>query len=178
MHFYVFLTGCTSKKGSDIVQFLSKFNGKELVAGLGLGYHVVIDGHFLPDYPVNLYKQGLFHHSVDTIMGFNSHEGAMFIFEMARPLKTLDMQRAEMILNQLIKVMFFRKNPKADAIIDVLKDTYFPKNNDREDILKGLVDLHGDLLFVAPTVYCVELLKSHKGMVASQDPKYLYLGFN
>ena len=66
-----------------MLKILSTKSSDELVKLMGDGFSPVIDGSYLPDWPHNLYEAKKIH-NCDVLIGFNSHEGAQFIWGRTR----------------------------------------------------------------------------------------------
>ena len=87
-------------------------------------YQPTVDGTFLPDFPENLFKLDYLHKAIDVIYGFNSDEGAMFIYGLNGFQLIRNRQEAERILDQLVDKMFFRGSAKCEQIKQVLRREY------------------------------------------------------
>lgn len=147
-------------KGStsdDIVDFLKNFSGEELVKHLGGGFSAVLDDFYMPAEPSLLYSPGN-PHPVQLLLGFNSHEGAKFIFDLAKSKTIPDKKNAMDLLEHIIKKMFFRGSPVGEQIVKLAQEEYMKPS---EDYVQGLTDLYGDLLFIAPSILIADL---HSGI--------------
>ena len=122
---------------------------------LGEGYQPVIDGFYMPDYPTSLYSLGQFNRNVDLMLGFTENEGAVFIFGMVPSLgiTTLDnIDTAMNLIDFVVDKSLFRGAPNRDKIKKVISDEYLQGARSHEDFMKGLIEMYGDLLFVAPSI--------------------------
>ncbi len=147
-----------------MIQFLNTKSGIELVEIFGDGFCPVVDNHFLLDDPWTLYSSGQFH-PVDLMAGFTSHEGAFFLFNLFlgvdsnTEFESVDM--AKVAVDLMIKKVQFRRHPRADEISKAVWQEYFLEGQlDSRLLIQTLVELFGDLVFVAP---CIQTADWHAG---------------
>ena len=101
------------------------------------------------------------------MLGFNSDEGAMFIYGLNnwKPIRTREV--AESLLDILIDVSFFRGSKHGAAIKELLRNEYWTDENTSRNWTHGLVQMYGDLLFVAPSLKMAELQNKLSECVAN-----------
>ena len=125
------------------------------------GFNPTIDGTYLTESPQRSLDAGKFH-NIDMMLGFNTHEGIGFIQEMARSKTVKSYDVALRIVEDTIKVRFFRGNPNGTAIVSAILDEYKvkEKRDKAEELMETLVDMYGDVLFALPSV---RLANIHSG---------------
>ena len=153
---------------------MRSLSAEELRNVCGDEYQPTVDGTFLPDFPENLFKLDYLHKTIDVIYGFNSDEGAMFIYGLNGFQLIRNRQEAERILDQLVDKMFFRGSAKCEQIKHVLRREYLSDGDTAERLTHGLIQLHGDLLFVAPTFQCAALSSQQGNRCISADGSRRY----
>ena len=151
------ILGFSGQDGKEIVEFLSNMSAEEILEVCGSDYQPTIDGSFLPDFPEVLYTSKHLKKNVDVMYGFTSDEGAMFIFAMNSFQPISSQQNADDILHLVIDKMFFRGSGKCPQIRSLVAKEYLRGAASSENWTKGLVQTHGDLLFVAPTFKAAKL---------------------
>lgn len=158
---YLILGFKGSTSSEEMLDFLSTKSTEDIIDKLGEGFNPVMDGYFLPEFPKQLYAKGLVH-PVDLLVGFNSHEGANFIFDLAKTKSVTTLDKAQELVDFVIKNIFFRGNSRADDVCRAIWQEYFKGGTleTEDDITLALVDMYGDLLFISPTI---EIINLHKG---------------
>ena len=81
----------------------------------------------------------------------------MFVFGMNGFQPITSQENAEDILKTIIDKMFFRGSSKSAQIKSLVRSEYLRDAKTPEQWTKGLVQAHGDLLFVAPTFKAAQL---------------------
>ena len=144
------VAGFTSTDGHEIIKFLKSKSSDDIVEIMGVGFSPVLDHYFFKDMPENLYAKGSFK-PVDHIIGFNSDEGTQFIFAFAGKKHIPTREEARTLVKHIIEKMFFRGSPNMKKITEAAIDQYVDSKPENE-MTQSLVDLYGDMLFVASSV--------------------------
>ena len=135
---------------------------------MGEGFSPVVDGVFLKSSPLTIYKNKAFQPK-ECILGFNSDEGATFVFGALKKTEVKSLQEAKMYIDLAVKTAFFRGHERADHISRLIVSEYLDgvKEGDSERITRALTDFHGELLFVAPII---KLATMHSGWLVVLVP--------
>lgn len=144
-----------------MVDFLKDKPTTEIVKRLEGGFSPVIDGQYLTEEPMTSLKAGRFQ-KVPIVLGFTKHEGTGFVFDIAQNTQVGDYETAVKVVNETVKVRFFRGNPNADAIVDAILNEYNIKEmvGNPDKLTEALVDMYGDLFFVMPAFAMADLHSS------------------
>lgn len=143
--------GAEVKNGREIVEFLSDKSSTDIVKMLGEGFNPTVDGVFLSDVPLNLYRSGKFN-PIDVIIGFNTNEGMQFIERLKQRFSIFPKESAENLLKTIVFNQFYRGRPNADEIYRTLHSTYIEKASSALELQQKLVEVYGDILFILPAL--------------------------
>lgn len=111
----------------------------------------VVDGHFLPDLPENLFNTGKFHSEVDVITGFTDNEGAMmamFLPQLVQNGTSLDTFKYLVTKG----LLYAREKSKLIEDFILFEYTHHADPDDKAAHRQSLMDVIGDAYFVAPAL--------------------------
>nr|XP_058954999.1 uncharacterized protein LOC131782294 [Pocillopora verrucosa] len=111
----------------------------------------VVDGHFLPDLPENLFNTGKFHSEVDVITGFTDNEGAMmamFLPQLVQNGTSLDTFKYLVTKG----LLYAREKSKLIEDFILFEYTNHADPDDKAAHRQSLMDVIGDAYFVAPAL--------------------------
>ena len=118
----------------------------------------MIDGSFLPDHPLTLYKTGAFT-PVPLITGFNANEGHCFV----NMLEINTKEEARSTIQKLFRNLNMFSEPLSELERELVQLTFdlYIKDTADDRLLEVTGQVLGDALFVAPS-YEVARLHSRK----------------
>lgn len=170
---------CTSTLGLSLVECARGKPVKEIIEGQEgvshANYHgpldilgPVVDSHFLPDLPENLFKTEKFHSDVDVITGFTDNEGAMmamFLPQQVQNGTSLD------LLKYIVTKGLLYARERSELIEDFILYEYIHHADPEDQVAhrQSLVDVIGDAYFVAPA------LLEAKALAKGGRPPFVYV---
>lgn len=142
--------GCYETEGLKILQYLAKLNASEIVDGFGNGFSCVLCDTYLQEEPEKAIMKPT--EPIDLMLGFSTHEGGGYVFEIVNGISISGKEQAGEVTNEIVLKRFFRGKPGAARVEAEVKKLYLSKCVSNDDLIKELVQMYGDLVFVAPTV--------------------------
>ena len=77
----------------------------------------------------------------------------MFVLPALKSPRDTDLKAAQRYVDIIVKDVFFKDRTDASSVSSALKSKYLQNmNNGSDDIPKALVQLYGDLRYVAPSI--------------------------
>ena len=159
---HIYFSGAESVAGREVEELLNKMSTDELTKHFTKMFSKVIDGEYLTDDPVELYRRGQFH-PVELLCGFNTHEGLMFINLFTGGGAMQGKEEAISFIQMSLKQMYLRGNSSANDICQKVVDMYINEltEADCNQLTEQCVAAQADCQFTAPTVLAASL---HSGI--------------
>ena len=142
--------GCKETDGAKILAFLEGLSSDEIVEGFGLGFSCVLCNTYVTEQPEKALLKPCY--PVDLLLGCSTHEGGGYTFEIAKGTTVTSRDHAKEVVSEIVQKRFFRGLPGALQVQARAEELYLENCKTNDELIQQLVQMYGDVLFVAPTV--------------------------